>query len=87
MSVARKGAQRLNMAISSVCLAGAFIVQDDESWSKFGRYINGLPGKSNIGDNERKAMDNAVWIVDNMRRGICVAYGLDPGTPYPRHFE
>lgn len=84
--LARKGAKIITEALSAVEMAAAWLVEDDEGWELFSKFMEekiGLP----FGQAERIVTDKSIYAVDMMRKVMCDNHGFDPGEPYPRKFS
>lgn len=83
---ARKGAKIIAESISTVELAAAWVVESDEAWDLFSKYVKETAGME-LDLEERKTTDKAIKAVDMTRQVICMNNGIDPGEPYPRKFK
>lgn len=76
--------QDVNASIECVQIAAAFIVEDDDAWAMFAKFMENVKGMPPEG---RKVLDTAIYNVELVRHAICQHHGIDPGSMYPRKYE
>lgn len=73
-------------AMEAVQVAAAFVVEDDETWAKFEKYM-AEEVKVPIPPGSRQILDGAIEVSDVVRQSICKHHGIPIGDPYPRKFS
>ena len=87
MSTRTETAKYLIDAISAVNLAASWLVQDDEAWISFRKWVDDFTGLEPLPEEAQKGMDDAIAIVDEARQSIARHNNLDPGLTYPRKYR
>lgn len=73
-------------SFSSALLMAAFVVENDDAWNMFVKFMYETAGMV-IPENGREAADDSIETVDMVRQSICRHHGLDPGYLYPRRYS
>jgi hypothetical protein len=72
-------------SMSAVNLAAGWVVEDDEAWNLFCKFMEEQVKIPNP-PNARQVMDKAIETIDGLRTGLCERYNIKTGNPYPRKY-
>jgi hypothetical protein len=72
-------------SMSAVLLAAGFVVQSDEAWHLFEKFMEDEV-KSPLEPGSRVALDGAIEMTDAVRHSLCDHHGIPHGLLYTRKY-